>query len=302
MSKSSAYGEAFGEILRARTTSFVTRSLHAGLVAATEARGDNPQRGLSSPFMREDAFLIALQLRDYPDHEYWEEGRPKAHNGLRAGHTTMYDLKRDPRFLINAPFRSVHYYFPRAALNGIADAAQAPRIDELSYQTGAGVDDPVMRGLTESLLPAFEHPEQANRLFVEQVTLAVGVHAAGAYLGMRGKKKPANGGLASWQEKRAKEMIEARLDGDISPAALAQECGLSVSHFARAFRRSTGMAPHQWLLQRRVAKAKQAMRETDAPLVEIAVSCGFADQSHFTRVFSKAAGISPGCWRRQIRH
>jgi AraC family transcriptional regulator len=115
------------------------------------------------------------------------------------------------------------------------------------------------------------------------------VHAAGAYLGMRGKKKPANGGLASWQEKRAKEMIEARLDGDISPAALAQECGLSVSHFARAFRRSTGMAPHQWLLQRRVAKAKQAMRETDAPLVEIAVSCGFADQSHFTRVFSKAA-------------
>ena len=129
MSKSSAYGEAFGEILRARTTSFVTRSLHAGLVAATEARGDNPQRGLSSPFMREDAFLIALQLRDYPDHEYWEEGRPKAHNGLRAGHTTMYDLKRDPRFLINAPFRSVHYYFPRAALNGIADAAQAPRIE-----------------------------------------------------------------------------------------------------------------------------------------------------------------------------
>jgi AraC-like DNA-binding protein len=97
-------------------------------------------------------------------------------------------------------------------------------------------------------------------------------------------------------------MIEARLDGDISPAELAQECGLSVSHFARAFRRSTGMAPHQWLLQRRVAKAKQAMRETDAPLVEIAVSCGFADQSHFTRVFSKAAGISPGCWRRQVRH
>jgi AraC family transcriptional regulator len=302
MPESSAYGDAFGEILHARTTSFVTHSLRNGLLAATEVRGDNPQHGLSSPIVREDAFLIALQLRDYPDHEYWEDGQPAARNVLKAGHTTMYDLKRDPRFIINAPFRSVHYYFPRAALDGIADAAQAPRIDELRCRSGAGIDDPVMRGLTESLLPAFERPEQANRLFVEQVTLAVGVHAAGAYLGMRAKQLAVNGGLAPWQEKRAKDMIEAHLDGEISPATLAEQCGLSASHFARAFRKSTGMAPHQWLLQRRVAKAKQAMRESDDSLAEIAMACGFADQSHFTRVFGRVAGISPGWWRRQVRH
>jgi AraC family transcriptional regulator len=301
MPESSAYGEAFGHILHARTTSFVTRSLQNGLLAATEVRGDNPQQGLSSPFVREDAFLIALQLRDYPNHEYWEDGRPAPRNVLKAGHTTMYDLQRDPRFVINGPFRSVHYYFPRAALDGIADAAQAPRIDELRYQPGAGIDDPVMRGLTDSLLPAFERPEQANRLFVEQVTLAVGVHAAGTYLGMRAKQHAVNGGLAPWQEKRAKEILEANLDGVISPVSLAQECGLSASHFARAFRKSTGMAPHRWLLQRRVAKAKQAMRDTGASLAEIAVTCGFADQSHFTRVFGKVTGVSPGTWRRRVR-
>jgi AraC family transcriptional regulator len=296
MPDSSSYGEAFGERLHARATSFAARSLQNGLLAVTEVKSDSPQHGLSSSLVREDAFLVALQLRDYPIHEYWEDGRPAPVAALRAGDTTMYDVKRDPIFHINNSFHSVHFYFPRVALKAIADNAQAPHIDELRYQPGAGIDDRVMRGLTQSLLPAFEHPEQANRLFVEQVTLSVGVHAAYTYGGMKVEQRTVSGGLAPWQEKRATEILDGNLDGDISPASLAQECGLSASHFARAFRKSTGVAPHQWLLQRRVERARQAMRDTDASLTDIALACGFADQSHFTRVFGKLAGISPGAW------
>ncbi|MDA9405249.1 hypothetical protein XH98_18040 [Bradyrhizobium sp. CCBAU 51745] len=301
MPDSSSYGEAFGGRLRARATSIVSRSLQNSLLAVTEIRSDDPQRGLSSSLVREDAFLVAVQLRDYPVHEYWEDGRPAPVAVLRAGETTMYDIKRDPVFHINNPFHSVHFYFPRAALVAIADNAQATHVDELRYQPGAGIDDRVMRGLTQALLPAFEHPEQANRLFVEQVTLSVGVHAACTYGGMKPEQRPMRGGLAPWQERRAIEVLDANLDGGVSPTSLAQECGLSASHFARAFRQATGMAPHQWLLQRRVETAKQAMRNTNSSLTDIALACGFADQSHFTRVFSKIVGVSPGAWRRQVR-
>jgi AraC-like DNA-binding protein len=109
------------------------------------------------------------------------------------------------------------------------------------------------------------------------------------------------GGLASWQVRRALGLLEAHLDGNISPVQLAQECGLSPSHFARAFRISTGLAPHQWLLHHRVEKAKAALRDSEASLSVIALACGFADQSHFTRVFSRCAGISPAAWRRAMR-
>jgi AraC family transcriptional regulator len=61
------------------------------------------------------------------------------------------------------------------------------------------------------------------------------------------------------------------------------------------------MAPYQWLLQRRVDKAKQLMRNAGVPLSEVAVSCGFADQSHFTRVFTRSVGVSPGQWQRLHR-
>jgi AraC family transcriptional regulator len=58
---------------------------------------------------------------------------------------------------------------------------------------------------------------------------------------------------------------------------------------------------HQWLLQRRVDKAKQLLRSANLPLSEVAALCGFAHQSHFTRVFSQSIGVSPGRWRRHHR-
>jgi AraC-like DNA-binding protein len=90
--------------------------------------------------------------------------------------------------------------------------------------------------------------------------------------------------------------------GDLTGAAplheIAEACGLSVSHFSRAFRKSTGLAPHAWLLQARIESAKAMLRKRDASLSAIALACGFADRSHFTRVFTRQVGLSPGAWRR----
>lgn len=175
---------------------------YATNIAVTEVRSDNPEPGTSAPQIREDAFVVALQLVDYPVHEWFEEERAAQVTSLRAGDTTIYDMKRNPQFTINNPFHSVHFYFPRAALNLIADNAEAQRIGELHYQPGVGVDDPVVRALVASLMPAFEHPEQASRIFVEHVTMAVGIHAAKTYGGMQPLIRPLRGGLAPWQMKR----------------------------------------------------------------------------------------------------
>ncbi|MCC8943577.1 helix-turn-helix transcriptional regulator [Bradyrhizobium sp. Arg62] len=299
MEDSSAYGEAFGDRLRARATSFV-RTLSNTNIAVTEVRADNPERGLSAPLSCEDAFLVAVMLQDYPVHEYFEDGRIAGVTSLKTGETVLYDVKRGPQFVINNSFHSVHFYFPRAALDLVADGAEAKRIDELRYQPGAGVDDAVMRGLVGSLRQAFERPEQASRLFVEHVTLAACTHAAKTYGGLRPATRPAHGGLAPWQIRRAEETLAADLEGDISLADLASDCGLSASHFSRAFRQSTGLSPHQWLLRRRVGLAKSLLSDRKLTLSEVALACGFADQSHFTRVFARLTGISPGAWRRNL--
>lgn len=188
------------------------------------------------------------------------------------------------------------YYVPRTAFDLVADEAGLRRIGDLRYGAGSGVEDEVIRHLTNALKPAFATPGQANRLFVEHVTLALTTHLARTY-GDLGESRHVLGGLTPSQERRAKALIDADLTGDLSLIRLAAECGLSSGHFSRAFRRSTGLSPHQWLLRRRVELARELLARADLTLAEIAVACGFADQSHFTRVFRQQVGTTPGNWR-----
>lgn len=113
---------------------------------------------------------------------------------------------------------------------------------------------------------------------------------------------PARGGLAPWQERRAKELMSTHLARQIPLALVAGECRLSVSHFARSFKQCTGKPPHRWLLENRVERAKELLLDPEVSLAEVALDCGFSDQSHFTRVFSRTVGTSPGTWRRLRLH
>ena len=99
---------------------------------------------------------------------------------------------------------------------------------------------------------------------------------------------------------RAKEVLSANLDGRIPLKEVALECGLSSSYFSRAFRRSMGSSPHKWLLMLRVETAKQKLRDSRLSLRDVALACGFADQSHLTQVFTRIVGASPGAWRRAL--
>jgi AraC family transcriptional regulator len=87
----------------------------------------------------------------------------------------------------------------------------------------------------------------------------------------------------------------------VSLKDLAAACGLSVSYFVRAFKASTGDPPHRWMLRHRIERAKAQLGETEARLADIAIACGFADQSHFTRVFKSFVGLSPAAWRRTVK-
>jgi AraC family transcriptional regulator len=301
MAATDGYGQRLGERLRAENApAIVTRALRKAEIAVTEIRCDDPLPVMTSPVQREDAFLVGLILRDFPHRVYWEEGRQTPVCDLRAGDTCIHDLKRDPVSFLEKPYHVLYFYLPRAALNAIADDAGAPRIGDLDCKLAAAVDDATIAGLGGTILPALSHPQQANRLFVDHVSLAVGVHVASTYGGMRPVLRPARGGLAPWQVRRAQEILRANLDGSVPLKDVARECRLSVSHFSRGFRRTMGAAPHQWLLTRRIEVAKEKLRDRRLSLSDVALACGFADQSHLTRVFTGMVGVSPGAWRRTL--
>ena len=105
--------------------------------------------------------------------------------------------------------------------------------------------------------------------------------------------EPTRGGLSPAVTRRVCDYIEGHLDEKIRLDGMAALTGLSTDHFARAFHQSVGVPPHTYLLRRRLEHVEHMLRETHAPLSEIALATGFSDQSHLTRHFRRWAGMSP---------
>ena len=277
----------------------VIQTIQNNSLAATRCRRDVPFDAMTNLLPREDAYMIVIQISGKNARELWLDGRPIKTEPLHADGVVFHDLRQSPQFFFHDPLDSVNYFLRRKTLDVIAEDAGAPRISDLQFIPGVGVMDHVVAELTRLLLPVFDTPDRVSLLFADYVSLALGSHVAQAYGGMKSVVALRQGGLATWQERRAKELISANLEGNLSTGDLARECSLSAGHFARAFRRSTGLSPHQWLVWCRVEKAHELLRDGGLSLAEIARACGFADQSHFTRTYTRLRGISPGAWRRQ---
>uniref|UniRef100_A0A0S4TWX3 Transcription regulator, AraC family n=1 Tax=Ralstonia solanacearum TaxID=305 RepID=A0A0S4TWX3_RALSL len=114
----------------------------------------------------------------------------------------------------------------------------------------------------------------------------------------RTRALPVRGGPAPHVCRRIAAMIDASLQLPLSIGVLAREANLSEFHFARMFRVSFGIAPHEWVMQRRLARARDLLRHTALPLVAIADRCGFASPAHFSRRFAAHAGASPSRYRQ----
>ena len=111
---------------------------------------------------------------------------------------------------------------------------------------------------------------------------------------------PHKGGIPRPQLKRVLEYIATNLTSEIHLEDIAAVAGLSVFHFARAFRESTGVTPHQYVLQRRIDTVKTLLRTRNWNLETIASATGFADASHLTKAFRRHTGTTPKTWQRQI--
>ncbi len=107
------------------------------------------------------------------------------------------------------------------------------------------------------------------------------------------------GGLAPWQVRQVIRHIDTALASTVRTRDCAKIARLSASHFSRAFKVSFGETFSRYVARRRTERAQEMMMMTNERLCQIALSCGFADQSHFTRVYHRQVGSSPASWRRQ---
>ncbi|WLB24187.1 AraC family transcriptional regulator [Bradyrhizobium japonicum] len=232
--------------------------------------------------------------------DLWIDGKHHAAPSISPGATFLFDLSSDPISHIYQPFDVLRFYISQASLDEMAYSEGDRRATSL-VSPRLGARDHTMHGLATALLDRIELARERSTLFVDHIALAFYAHVTETYGHVTGPGKIVPGQLSPWQLRRAVDFIAANLDGDPTIAQLAVQCGLSSGYFAGAFRRTTGVTPHQWLIRKRVERAQELLLRGRIELAEVAVVCGFVDQSHFSRVFAKFAGMSPGRWRQRNR-
>ncbi len=281
--------------IQATATASVGRRRASPLVF-TRLVGQTSPETLSAPLLQEEAFSIVVQLAALPHHELNLAGRVTHSGGVPPGAVSAISLTDAPRSRMGGAFDALQVYVPNAFLDDVA--REEGFVPPPGFSWPRAEPDPVALSLATLLLPEIQSPPSATSMIVEHLGLAFLAHAARRYGQASVRATPVASGLAPWQERRAKELMRARLATSLSITEVSRECRLSPSYFAAAFKRSTGRSPQQFLSELRVEEAKQLMLQTSLPLAEIALLCGFSDQSYFTRVFSNQLRVSPGQWRR----
>ena len=247
------------------------------------------------------ALLVSVSIKSLAigDYQLWLDDKHVPMPYVPAFRSNVIDLDAQPSCWIGSAFDYVLFHVPRTVLDDIAADLGIGPVD--TYRLSLDEEDLVLTQLTKSILPYIGQSGQPGPLALDHLNLILGAHLLQQYAGLRKPTVTSVGGLGPWQKRRATELLSENLAGRIRLSQLAQECGLSISHFARSFKASFGVSTHRWLVQRRIERSQELLIHTGGSLADIADQAGFTDQAAFSRTFRQIVGISPGRWRRDYQ-
>jgi AraC family transcriptional regulator len=197
-------------------------------------------------------------------------------------------------------WRLLHLTIEPAVLRELGEDELQQLNDELRTQIDA--DDPAASKALLAILREIENPSEHSTLYVESVLTLTLIRLLNHQL-KHTRRLPRDyirGGLAKWRLKRALQIIEKNSGHMPALSEIAGAVHLHQASFCRAFKQSTGLSPHRYLLVNRVNRAKEMMKDPDRSLTDIAFACGFHSSSQFSVVFKRIVGRSPRRYRSSL--
>jgi len=181
-------------------------------------------------------------------------------------------------------------------INGMLQASGTPHRD-VEILDNFGTRDLLIEGILIRLLEETQTNDIAQGIYVEALRNLLCVHLLRRYSTLKTLPDPATRKLSANKLKRAIEFIDSSLAQDLTVSSIAEVLCMSPSHFARSFRQAIGVAPHQFVLERRIALAKRLLRNSNRPISHIAQQTGFSTPSHFSGTFARIVGRTPRRYR-----
>jgi AraC family transcriptional regulator len=216
---------------------------------------------------------------------------------VRAGETTITPAGDPKRFQHTGENIVILVKLAPAFVRGIAGEEYAHDPSRFEILENLGTRDPKLFALGKSILAGLECEGIPGRMRIDSLKIQLAIHLLRHYCSARAAIRKPMPRLSPRKLQRALDYIDSNLREDISLGQVAEALAISPSHFAHAFRQTTGVPPHRFVLERRIERANSLLLETDLPITEIAHRIGCASHSHFSVMFHRATGQTPRDFR-----
>lgn len=229
----------------------------------------------------------------------WQSGRQSVSKRIAAGRISILPANHPYSVRLRAAGHSVVVSLADKLLT--LAAADQGMFHEVHPVWVHGVEDALLRELVMSLRGELRTGADSNGRYAQTLAATLAAHIVRRYSTDRLQLPEGVGGLSAPALRRVIQHIHEHLDEELPLDRLAAQAGLSTCHFARLFKTTTGLAPHRYVLNCRITRAKQLLAQGRHGLAEVALAAGFCDQGHLTRCFRRAVGTTPAAFVRETR-
>ncbi|MBD2773967.1 helix-turn-helix domain-containing protein [Iningainema tapete] len=228
----------------------------------------------------------------------WKDGSRWRQTWLKPGDFCLqtHGEMNAPRWRENIEFLAISLSPP--FVSKIFEDTGTP--EKIIFQERRGESDPIIANFGQRFKAELEMGSYCGTLYGESMALAFAMHLIEQHSHCYKSLPKPRGKLSSLQLRHIIEYLHYHLTEELSLIDLAAQINLSAYHFARLFKNSLGLSPHQYMLQNRVERAKKLITvSAHSNLTEIGLQVGFYDQAHFTKAFKRVVGVSPKAFSKQ---
>ncbi len=222
---------------------------------------------------------------------------------MNPGDFYLYPANISGRTSWHSEDKTLHLVMEPSFLNKVVADTEWSSSDNIELLPALKESDRTLNNLIHLLLIPLNNPSNSNvpseKLYLESLSSLLGIHLLRQYCNITLKNRQSTTGLPPSKLKEIFDYIQANLSQELSLDTMAAQLNLSRCHFATQFKQSTGIPPHRYVSQQRIEKAKHFLRSRKHPIADIALACGFANQSHLTTVFKKHSGTTPKAYQAQ---
>jgi AraC family transcriptional regulator len=221
---------------------------------------------------------------------------------MESGDFYLYPADRSGFTRWHSIDKTLHIVIEPEFLSKVARDAECIRPEKIELLPALKMRDRKLENLVQLFLAEIDEREFGEKAYLESISSLFGIHLLRRYCSIAPKfREYTCNGLAPYQLTVVLEYVQAHLGSDLSLDTMSAQIGMSRCYFATQFKQSMGIAPHQYVNQQRIEKAKQCLRSQKSSISDIAIECGFSNQSHLTKVFKQQTGTTPKIYIQQSK-